>query len=156
MKHTIKVPTTVREFGDVADQLDMELTELLELLDDALGANWWNEDHDDLIITTDLPWPARTDSFGPKTTPASVPPGFTPSDIVCDLYVGKRMEGARWTIVSEYVPHTAEFSLTFWTADDDPMTAAEANEYATAMLEMGAYITTAASASKAAGATEGK
>lgn len=142
MKHTIKVPTTVREFGDVANKLDMELTELLDLFDDALGPNWWNDDHDDLIITTDLPWSGTPDSADTQASAAgaTIPPGFTPSDVVCDLYVGKRMEGARWKIVSEYVPHTRELSLTFWTTDDDPMSAPEANEYATAMLTMGAYI----------------
>ncbi|MDJ0311676.1 hypothetical protein [Arthrobacter sp. H35-D1] len=74
--------------------------------------------------------------------PGSIPPGFVPSDQVCDLYTGKGMKGDRWIIAAEWVRTTNEFTLTFWTTDDDPMTASETRKYSHALLEMSSYITT--------------
>ncbi|MET4618679.1 hypothetical protein ABIE18_000102 [Arthrobacter sp. 2762] len=50
MKHVIKVPSTAREFGNLADQLEMGFAELLDLFDKALGSHWWNDDHEELTI----------------------------------------------------------------------------------------------------------
>jgi hypothetical protein len=50
MKQTIKTPTTVRELGELAEKLGMDLTGVMDFLDDALGRNWWNGDHEDFTV----------------------------------------------------------------------------------------------------------
>lgn len=128
MNKTIKSPSTVQELANTAQSLDMLPSEFLDLINDALGADWWEREPEEFTIT--LP------------RPAIIPPGFTPSDVVCDLYVGKIMTGDRWEIRAEYVPHLNDYSLIFTLKDDEPLSAAEAREYAQALLEMSSYITT--------------
>ncbi|WP_432244914.1 hypothetical protein ACRB8A_14335 [Arthrobacter sp. G.S.26] len=138
MQHTITPPTTVRELEDVAGKLDMDLPEVMDLLGDALGENWWNEEHNDFILRTEEPAAPPTTQVPAR--PALVPHGFTPLDGHDDLYEGKRIESTRWTIIAEYTAHTGDFSVAFWTKDDDPMTAEEVSEYAYGLISMGSYI----------------
>lgn len=42
MPQTIKAPSTVRELGDFAYELDLSLTESMDVLTAALGGEWWN------------------------------------------------------------------------------------------------------------------
>lgn len=123
MNKTTNPPKTVREFFRLAKELNVKPSELIGLLDNALGEKWWEHGLGEVTFTT---------------TP--VPHGFTPMDGVEGYYTGKRMEGARWVVVSEWSKKDG-FSLTFWTHDDESMTAEETREYTQALMNMTAYIT---------------
>lgn len=73
--------------------------------------------------------------------PATVPAGFTPMEDLDDIFEGKRMDGARWTIRSGWERQTNTFTVTPWTFDDEPMTAAEVREYSAALMVMASYVT---------------
>ncbi|MGN5733142.1 hypothetical protein [Arthrobacter psychrochitiniphilus] len=112
-----------------ARDLNVKPSELIGIFDEALGIHWPESEPQDIIIR------AAGQRF-------DIPAGFKPLDDVVDSYEGKRLDGARWTIISEWSAPTNEFALTFWAHDDNSMTAAETREYTAALLEMSAYITT--------------
>lgn len=142
MNKTIKTPATVQELFRTAISVEMMPSEFIDFLDDALGHDWWDREPEEITLR-DVPegWnPHLNESQRPA--PGIVPPGFTPFDSEWDMFVGKSIDGERWTIKSEWVLHTKVFSLTFWAHDDNPMSADETREYAAALLEMSSYITT--------------
>lgn len=123
MNKTINSPKTVQEFFRLANELDIDPSELMDLLKDALGDKWWEHGLGEVTFTT-----------------SHIPHGFTPSGIVSDIYVGKRLDEERWTVLSEWSAADG-FSITFWTHDDDAMTADETRQYAEALMNMTAYVT---------------
>ncbi|MGG5172684.1 hypothetical protein ACQR35_10965 [Pseudarthrobacter sp. J1738] len=126
MNKTIKTPITVQEFFKLATELEMDASELLDLLNDALGENWWEPELGDASFKLDF------DNF-------KVPEGFRPMDEVVGSFVGKGIERDRWTIISEWDSHTGKFSLTYWTHDDGEMTWQETLAYAQDLMEMTAH-----------------
>lgn len=118
-----KPPVTMRDFFHLATDVDVDPVELLDLLASALGDRWWEHGLGEITFTS-----------------TDVPSGFTPLDEVAGTYMGKRMDGERWTVISEWSSRTNDFSIIFWTEDEGPMTAAESREFAGAMLEMSHYI----------------
>jgi len=142
---TITAPATVRELDDFLENLNLTLPEGMDLLRDVMGDEWWGSDEEFTICTApvSVPSPGR----------ATIPPGFTPLDDEFDIFMGKSMTGARWKIESEWHLDTNTFTMTPWTTDDDPMTAAEVREYSAAMLEMVSYISSLETDAKAVGAT---
>ena len=142
MNKTIKTPATVQELFRTARELDMMPSELMGLFDDALG-NDWAESEPQEVTLRDVPedWNPHLNEWQ-RPAPGIVPPGCEPFDTEWDMFVGKSIDGERWTIKSEWVLHPKVFSLTFWAHDDNPMSADETREYAKALLEMSSYITT--------------
>ncbi len=63
MNKTIKAPRTVRELGELADELGLKLTEMLDVLEEVHGANWWKKNPDDLedFILSDGPAAGTTE-----------------------------------------------------------------------------------------------
>jgi len=146
LSKTINTPVTVLDLFRLAQELDMRASEVIDMFDDALGTGWWEREPEELtlrgvgtLVAED--WDPHLNEWQ-RPAPGLIPPGFEPLNAEWDIFVGKSMWGARWKVISEYSLHANEFSLTFWTTDDDAMTAAETREYTAALLEMTSYITT--------------
>lgn len=146
MNKTINTPETVQDLLRTARELGLKASDLLGLIKEEQGLNWPDSEPQEITIK-DATAPAAED-WNPhlnewqRPGPGVIPSGFEPFDSSWNIFVGKSMEGARWKVLSEYVLDLNEFSLTFWTTDDDPMTADETREYTNALLEMASYITT--------------
>lgn len=161
MNKSINTPETVQDLFRTAREVGRSPSELIELIDDVLGEGWWNREPEVLTISsvevhlgTDERWDPHVNEWQ-RPAPGIVPPDFEPLDEGWDIFVGKSMDGDRWTIKSEWVLHTKEFSLTFWAHDDNPMTADETRGYGKALLEMSSYLSSM-EAAVAKGAEAGK
>lgn len=124
MSNTIKSPRTMQEFFKVADDIGIDPSALLELLNSALGKNWWKNGLGEAALTT-----------------TNVPHGFKPLDEVVGSWAGEWRQGERWTVITEWNVHTGEFSCTPWTHDNESMTSEETLDYAAALVQMASYIT---------------
>jgi hypothetical protein len=145
MKHTIKAPATVRELGDLAEKLDMDLMEVWDLLTDALGAKWWEHGLGEVTFTF------NTVIEAPK---APLPPaGYVLAEGVDDRWIAAEIETAGsviipvWNAIDQHL-------LELWTdknTDDESMV-----ELSTAdAFDLAADLITAARAAETASNSAG-
>ncbi|WP_422757260.1 hypothetical protein [Paenarthrobacter sp. C1] len=117
MKHTIKVPTTVREIGDLAEQLDMGFTEILDFFAESCGPNWWNHDHEDFTVEFFERSEYVAQELG-HTTPEP-PSGYDLADGCSDHYVGDEYAKRGWIITPAWNATTNRHSIELWLADHE-------------------------------------
>ncbi|QOD04882.1 hypothetical protein [Pseudarthrobacter sp. BIM B-2242] len=163
---TIKAPTTVAQLGAMAEEMRLTLPELLDLLRDVIGDEWWNSDEEvttysatfypatvrELFAMAEergMTAPRLLEVLGSFPEP---PAGYTMSECVDGLWTAPEIEVAGMVIVPAWNYRTQEHYLELWTGkctEDESL----ANLSLADAYDVAAELIAAAKAAQTAGRT---
>ncbi|WP_248760238.1 hypothetical protein [Pseudarthrobacter sp. SSS035] len=110
MQHRIKAPTTVAELGDLAEWLGMDIVEVWDLLDDALGEKWWKHGLGEVTFTFSSAVAA------PPQAPTP-PSGYVRSKKGSERWIGDDIVKGPWIVTPVWNAATNTHTIELWMAN---------------------------------------
>ena len=129
MDNTIKRPITLRELGDLSENLKLPIQETWSLLTNALGEEWWEHDHHEVTL-----------ALG-STPSLAAPAGYELAEGCSDHWTGREIMNRGWIVNQAWNSTTGQSTIELWVADHEApsygnLTPADAINLATDLLAL--------------------